>query len=58
MRKEEDDTTWMQFLIAAGISPTEWKKQQEERDWLRKSLQDDLAPDWLIEMVLERWNQR
>lgn len=58
MRTEDDDTTWLKFLIAAGINPAEWKKQHEERDWLRKSLQSDLAPDWLIEMVLERWNQR
>ena len=31
------------------------RKQREELAWLRASLEADLLPDWLIEMVIENW---
>lgn len=50
---------WAERLLEAqGILSAAARARKEERAWLVQSLRDDLAPDWLIEMVLERWNQQ
>lgn len=34
-----------------------WRKQAAELQWLRKSLEDDMLPDWCIEMVMADWQK-
>lgn len=49
------------FLYLSSLNAEGWEQYTNRlggRKWLEKSLKDDNAPDWLIELVLERWNQR
>jgi hypothetical protein len=48
--------TWADTLIRAMKTLSAAQQAiQEERAWVRKSLEDENAPAWLIELVLERW---
>lgn len=44
-----------QVTASQAVCSELFDRRQQELAWLRASLERELFPDWLIDMVVERW---